>query len=391
MWNHATDMRASAGSGRNWPPKLTSAEAADLFAYLYSVLYFAPPGEARRGQRLFESKCAACHKGGPGFGAGLSAWKSVTDPVMWAERMWNHSAEMDRASARKDVHLPELSTQDVADLLIYFRSVPALRAKSSTFRMGEPEQGLLVFERSCEACHSFGPAPGKKIDLLGRRAPSTVAGYIADMWNHAALMRGTNGQSPQLEGADMSNLIAFLFSQSYFFQRGDPSRGRMVFENNHCAGCHDGRRKDTGAPDLTQASELYSPITLTAAVWSHGPAMFQEMRKKGISWPQFHGSAMADLIAYLNSRLTPRVAALQNTNYPSGLWEIRVGPDDQIRWFGPSDGQIYVRVDDGPPQLFASGPNGTTNASFMTLGHLYVFILLDGQGTEIARAVKDLR
>ena len=46
--------------------------------------------------------------------------------------------------------LPKLSNQDVADLMIYFRSLPALRAKPSTFAAGEPEQGLLVFERSCE-------------------------------------------------------------------------------------------------------------------------------------------------------------------------------------------------------------------------------------------------
>jgi hypothetical protein len=76
--------------------------------------------------------------------------------------------------------------------------------------------------------------------------------------------------------------------------------------------CQEERSKETGAPYLTQVSEVYSPITVTSAVWSHGPAMFRAMRQKRISWPEFHGSEMADLIAYLNSRLTTRIAPTGN-------------------------------------------------------------------------------
>ena len=106
----------------------------------------------------------------------------------------------------------------------------------------------------------------------------------------------------------MSDLIAFLFSQSYFFPRGNTASGRRIFENKQCAGCHEERRKETGAPELTQASEAYSPITLASAAWSHGPSMFHMMQQKGIPWPQFQGGEMADLIAYLNSRVVQRVA-----------------------------------------------------------------------------------
>jgi len=42
-------------------------------------------------------------------------------------------------------------------------------------------------------------------------------------------------------------------------------------------------------------------ITLMSAVWRHGPAMAESMRRNAISWPHFQGSEMADLIAYLNS------------------------------------------------------------------------------------------
>jgi len=110
----------------------------------------------------------------------------------------------------------------------------------------------------------------------------------------------------------MSDLIAFLFSQACFFERSDIGRGHAVFESKGCASCHEQPRKETNAPDLTQAFEVYSPITLIASVWRHGPNMFQTMRRNRITWPQFHRSDMADLIAYLNSRLIVRVAPKQN-------------------------------------------------------------------------------
>jgi len=39
---------------------------------------------------------------------------------------------------------------------------------------------------------------------------------------------------------------------------------------------------------------------MAAALWKHGPVMLDRMRLKKISWPQFSGSEMADLAAYLH-------------------------------------------------------------------------------------------
>jgi mono/diheme cytochrome c family protein len=293
---------------------LTSAEAADLFAYMYSALYFAPAGNVERGKGVFEKKnCAGCHSengvaGAPG--RPISEWTAVEDPIAWAGRMWNHSSDMSEAMREKGLLLPKLSGQDVADLLIYLRSLPALRSVSATFAMGEPEQGRLVFERSCESCHSFGSGAAKRIDLLKRRAQQTVTGYIAAMWNHTELMRARGGpQFPKLDPEEMPNLVAYLFSQFYFFETGNAARGRRVFESKSCAQCHEERRRETGAPDLSQSAEWYSPITLTSAVWRHTPVMFAAASRAGVSWPRFQGSEMADVIAYLNSRVIIRIAA----------------------------------------------------------------------------------
>jgi mono/diheme cytochrome c family protein len=292
--------------------ELTSAEVADLFAYMYSTLYFAPAGDVARGKDVFQKKnCANCHSDtSVGAGRPISAWTSVNDPIAWAGRMWNHASEMSEAMRGRAFAWPKLSNQDVADLMIYLRSLPTLRAQSRSFGMGEPERGQVAFEQSCESCHSFGPGIGKKIDLLQRRAPQTVTGYIAAMWNHAELMKTRSGaQFPRINAEDMPHLVAFLFSQSYFFERGNVARGRRVFENKTCASCHESRRKETGAPDLTQSAELYSPITLISAVWHHAPAMYEAMKRDGVSWPRFQGSEMVDLIAYLNSRVIVRIAA----------------------------------------------------------------------------------
>jgi hypothetical protein len=39
---------------------------------------------------------------------------------------------------------------------------------------------------------------------------------------------------------------------------------------------------------------------LVAALWKHGPAMLDRMRQQKLAWPQFAGTEMADLTAYLH-------------------------------------------------------------------------------------------
>jgi hypothetical protein len=70
---------------------------------------------------------------------------------------------------------------------------------------------------------------------------------------------------------------------------------------------------------------------------------------------------------------------------------VRIGSDHNISWQGPANAQIYVQVDNNPRQLFAAGASGTQLAPWMTSGHLYVFILQDPSGNEIARGQSDLR
>jgi cytochrome c len=146
------------------------------------------------------------------------------------------------------------------------------------------------------------------LDLLDRKAPESVTGYIAAMWNHAPDMKKKGGSTPKLAPGQMSDLIAFLFSQRFFFEPGNVDRGKRVYEGKNCATCHTMRRADTGAPDLTKSVEAYSPILLASAAWRHGAAMMNAMKRERIAWPEFKKGEMADLIAFLNSRLIVRIA-----------------------------------------------------------------------------------
>jgi mono/diheme cytochrome c family protein len=304
MWNHSPKMWAEYRTQNREVPALTSFEVADLFTYFYSIFYFAPQGDVDRGRAVFEQKnCLSCH-------AGIldralmrrGSWIESRDPAVWAEQMWNHASEMDSAVINRGLAWPSLSEREMVDLLTFLSGQPL-----SSISVGEPEPGRAVFERSCESCHSLGAAERSKVDLLRTSKPSSVSYYIAAMWNHAPIMRRRGGSTAKLNQGEMRDVIAFLFSQRYFFEPGDSMRGRIVFEEKRCASCH-GRPAATGAPDLFQAAEVYSPVTLTAAAWRHGPGMLANMEQRGVSWPEFRESEMTDLIAYLNSRLVIRIA-----------------------------------------------------------------------------------
>jgi hypothetical protein len=70
---------------------------------------------------------------------------------------------------------------------------------------------------------------------------------------------------------------------------------------------------------------------------------------------------------------------------------IRIGSDYNISWQGPGNSRIYVQVDNNPRQLFAAAGSGSQPAPWMTSGHLYVFVLQDPNGHELASDQADLR
>jgi cytochrome c2 len=317
LWNHMPSMLSEIEMLKIPAPALRPTEAADLFAYFYSTLYFAPRADVARGGTLFvEKQCSSCHSEILDTDSRRSSiretWMDLKDPSIWAERMWNHASEMDSAMSNRGIRWPRLSEQDVVDLVTFLSTRAGTQPEAYALSMGEPELGRAVFEGSCTSCHTLGEREKSKVDLFRKTGPPSVTAYIAAMWNHAPEMKRKAGGTPKLATGQMPDLIAFLFSQRYFFEPGDSKRGERVYESKSCFTCHELRRNETGAPDLSKTMEAYSPIILTSAAWQHGSSMMQAMKQQRIDWPEFKGREMADLIAYLNSRLIIRIAPSGN-------------------------------------------------------------------------------
>ncbi|MBI2486788.1 MAG: c-type cytochrome [Deltaproteobacteria bacterium] len=126
MWNHAPAMRELAvKSAFIWKP-FEGSEMRDLFAYIYSLHYLDEPGDVKKGEKLFSTKgCENCHSVGTEahkIGGDLSKWRGLVSPILWAEVMWGHAAEMEERMKEMGVEWPEFKGNELVDLITYIRS-----------------------------------------------------------------------------------------------------------------------------------------------------------------------------------------------------------------------------------------------------------------------------
>ena len=109
-------------------PDVNEQGAADLFAYFYSARFFERPADAGRGKRAFTEKhCADCHgvtRSNIPEAKPIVEWESAGSPIALVTAMWNHAATMRQEFAKRKFSWPELTSQDLADILLYVRSTP---------------------------------------------------------------------------------------------------------------------------------------------------------------------------------------------------------------------------------------------------------------------------
>ena len=133
MWNHAPTMWATMAKQNVKRSGLDEQGAADLFAYFYSAHFFDKPGDAGRGKKLFHDRsCDSCHglTTSPLASAPpVAKWQALSDPITLTEAMWNHSGAMMAEIQAKKLSWPQLSSQDLTDLLVYFRNLPSKPGK----------------------------------------------------------------------------------------------------------------------------------------------------------------------------------------------------------------------------------------------------------------------
>ncbi|HTM10117.1 MAG TPA: cytochrome c [Verrucomicrobiae bacterium] len=126
MWNKAPAMLAAMKTRKVAAPRLEPEEMADIVAYLYSVQYFARPGNAKRGREIASQKgCFSCHgvagvgdKSAPSF----SQIKDIDSPATVIAAMWNHSFLTDRPLQGQKTLWPQFRADEMADLAAYLQT-----------------------------------------------------------------------------------------------------------------------------------------------------------------------------------------------------------------------------------------------------------------------------
>jgi cytochrome c2 len=303
MWNHAPGMWAAMRDRQITAGELDEQAAQDLMAFFYAARFFEKLGDAGRGKRAFEGLgCAGCHglTSSPQLAVKSPAakpvnqWTGLADPIALAEAMWNHRSEMQAASSSRGMVLRKLSAQDLTDMLVYLRNQPATREQPGVFRI-DAGAGQAVFQSAdCASCH-------KAVDVLAKQVEGqTLTEIAADMWNHGPLMARAGASSKPLAPGQMRDLVSSFWAAQFFADSGTPSAGSHVFASKKCAVCHNDA--SSGAPHLPLQGRQFSATAMVSVLWRHGPRMLDQMKTKGLGWPRFDGTQMADLIAYLNSK-----------------------------------------------------------------------------------------
>jgi cytochrome c2 len=209
---------------------------------------------------------------------------------------------MAREMERSGISWPTFTTREMVDLMVYVENLPGQRLRPPSLTLGDPSGGARLFEsKSCSQCHTLGTDDPDKVDLLQTaRQERRLTALAVEMWNHRPLMeaaaRNRNLTLATFERDEMADLLAYLFERGYFAVEGNARRGRRLFSEKNCAMCHNG----STAPDLQAMSTEITATQFSAAVWSHGPSMLEQMRQQGAPWPALTERDVADLLTFLN-------------------------------------------------------------------------------------------
>ena len=311
MWNHLPRMAERMRQLEIARPQLDAWETADLIAFLFTLDYFDPPGNAAAGRRLFtEKKCVVCHQvAGVGgvVGPNLDFLQQFGSPILIAAEMWNHGPAMAEAMRARKIERPIFKDSELRDLIAYLKSASRTLTDEPLYVLpGNADEGRRLFsEKGCIECHSVRGQGGRVgPDLAERELHRSLTQFAAAMWNKAPkmmeAMKARGISVPHLQAREMADLVAYLYSVQYFARPGDPQKGREALSGKGCLGCHSlsGQGGRT-AGDLARAKGLDSPTAVISALWNHSFIGEVRTERRRVSWPQFRPEEMADLVSFL--------------------------------------------------------------------------------------------
>lgn len=311
MWNHSPRMSDYMRQNYIQRPEFTAGEFQELATFLYYLRYLGEPGNLKQGKRLLSEKgCLNCHAlagQGGNRAADLEQMTVYASPLFLAQAMWNHGPEMEAEMRSLDLTRPRFAGSEIVDLGAYIRSLTREGRKESVYMTpGNPRQGELLFiEKGCADCHSVhgkGGLVGPDLGITFKDCSVTEMAGI--MWNHGPEMWQWMSElglpAPTFNGAEMADVIAYIFYVKFAGESGDSERGRTVFQEMHCIECHVPGGSGSG-PDLTLSQVFDSPYHLAAVLWNHAPKMEKKLVQRNLLWPEFKRRQMANLYAFLNS------------------------------------------------------------------------------------------
>ena len=123
MWNHRQAMAELAKTKGMDLPVFGPDQLANVLAYLFREGYFQARGDATRGQAAYNSLgCAECHDGDDSAIPRLNNEPTPFSAVRLASAVWTHGPGMKAQMDYMDKKWPELSEQQVADLIEFIRN-----------------------------------------------------------------------------------------------------------------------------------------------------------------------------------------------------------------------------------------------------------------------------
>jgi len=312
MWNHLPEMAAQMRKLNKPPPQLSPRETGDLIAFLATVNYFDPVGDAKAGRKIFADKqCVVCHQiegvGGV-FGPSLDSIVQF-GPIFFAATMWNHGPSMAEAMQARGIKRPQFSGSELRDLIAYVKFVSRGRGDQPMQVLpGRVEDGERLFaSRGCVDCHGIRGSGGPVAPALsGKRNYTSLFEFAAAMWNKGPLMMREMQRRavtvPPLQANELADIVGYLYSVDYFAGPGDPRKGEQVINAKGCLNCHSVRGKGGAiGPDFGKIRGLEQPVNVVSAMWNHASTMEQKTVEKSLVWPLLTGRDLADIVVFIQA------------------------------------------------------------------------------------------
>jgi cytochrome c2 len=170
-------------------------------------------------------------------------------------------------------------------------------------------RGAAVFEtQGCVQCHTMNGGAGKIAPDLSRPvdrsfSPTALATTI---WNHAPTMWKTiqsqGAKPPQLDEQAAGDLFAYFYSVRFFEPPGDAGRGKHVFQDRGCSGCHGlGAAGQSAGLPIALWTSIGDPVALAEAMWNHAPNMRGELAVRRKHWPHLSTQDLTDLEVFVRN------------------------------------------------------------------------------------------